>query len=268
MEPDYPAAHSMDTTFFAVDRDGHVALFNTGEAGCVPENACQNENILRTLTGVLPRCEIIYDPAGYRLPGSKRMAGYWSPGLGYPVLMFLSSLDAVREDLAAGTAVTVRATTDNVVFWRELSEERHEALIANGHCLGGSYLFDPEDDTEDEERIRPNPSAYGLFYYDHLTENWISGPYGRQRIPAQPVHVDQLPPTVRNEFKSFVFDKLRFTEAPHVQPMEHAPCHSWEGAWLDLSGKRRPVPGREAEFADYDDSAVTDDETEPPATNE
>ncbi len=30
------AAHSMDTTWFAVDRDGHVAVFDSGEAGAVP----------------------------------------------------------------------------------------------------------------------------------------------------------------------------------------------------------------------------------------
>jgi hypothetical protein len=36
MRPDYPAAHSMDTVWFAVDREGHVAAFGSGEAGAVP----------------------------------------------------------------------------------------------------------------------------------------------------------------------------------------------------------------------------------------
>jgi hypothetical protein len=35
--PDFPAAHSMDTTWFAIDRDGHVGVFDTGETGPVPE---------------------------------------------------------------------------------------------------------------------------------------------------------------------------------------------------------------------------------------
>ena len=39
MEPDYPAAHSMDTDWFAVDKCGHVALFRSGEAGAVPVEA-------------------------------------------------------------------------------------------------------------------------------------------------------------------------------------------------------------------------------------
>ena len=38
-EEDFPAAHSMDTEWFAVDSQGHVARFATGEAGAAPESA-------------------------------------------------------------------------------------------------------------------------------------------------------------------------------------------------------------------------------------
>lgn len=33
---DYPAAHSMDSCWFAVDLDGNVAMFDTGEGGALP----------------------------------------------------------------------------------------------------------------------------------------------------------------------------------------------------------------------------------------
>lgn len=36
---DYPAAHSMDTEWFAVDADGNIALFDSSEGGAVPEEA-------------------------------------------------------------------------------------------------------------------------------------------------------------------------------------------------------------------------------------
>jgi hypothetical protein len=39
MKTDFPAAHSMDTHWFAVDRDGHVACFDSGESGAVPTQA-------------------------------------------------------------------------------------------------------------------------------------------------------------------------------------------------------------------------------------
>lgn len=35
-EQDYPAAHSMDTTWFAVDKDGYLAVLETGVSGPVP----------------------------------------------------------------------------------------------------------------------------------------------------------------------------------------------------------------------------------------
>ena len=36
---DYPAAHSMDTTWFAVDANGRIAQFDSGENGAVPKQA-------------------------------------------------------------------------------------------------------------------------------------------------------------------------------------------------------------------------------------
>lgn len=36
---DWPAAHSMDTAWYAVDADGHIGRFETGEAGALPHGA-------------------------------------------------------------------------------------------------------------------------------------------------------------------------------------------------------------------------------------
>jgi hypothetical protein len=48
MEADFPAAHSMDLDWFAVDEAGHVGLFSTGEDGHAPEEV-RDENILLAL---------------------------------------------------------------------------------------------------------------------------------------------------------------------------------------------------------------------------
>jgi hypothetical protein len=39
MEDDFPSAHSMDTRWYAVDQAGHIAMFDSGENGHVPESA-------------------------------------------------------------------------------------------------------------------------------------------------------------------------------------------------------------------------------------
>ena len=44
IEPDYPAAHSMDTIWYAVDASGAVAVFNSAEPGPVPKSATRREH--------------------------------------------------------------------------------------------------------------------------------------------------------------------------------------------------------------------------------
>src|SRR4051794_32606523 len=41
MAADYPAAHSMDAYWFAIDERGQVAVFDTGEDGHVPEGVLE-----------------------------------------------------------------------------------------------------------------------------------------------------------------------------------------------------------------------------------
>ena len=43
MDVDYPAAHSMDTHWFAIDKDGQVGLFFTAETGYLPSRAAEAE---------------------------------------------------------------------------------------------------------------------------------------------------------------------------------------------------------------------------------
>lgn len=56
MDADFPAAHSMDTTFFAVDAAGHVAFFASGETGPVPEGVSQESllSLLALVPGIPP----------------------------------------------------------------------------------------------------------------------------------------------------------------------------------------------------------------------
>jgi hypothetical protein len=167
MAADFPAAHSMDTDWFAVDKCGHVALFSTGEAGAMPLGA-----------------KILIGPEG-------------------------------GDD--------------------QLSEK----------------LFGPltEEMEDDDDLEYPDAAKAGIFRYQHETDNWISGPYERSQTPEKPAFLQRLPPEVGKKLTGFRFDDLCFLDHPHIQPVEHAPCESWEPAWLSLDGKTaRPMPGREDEY--------------------
>src|SRR6185437_8382090 len=197
MQADYPAAHSMDTCFFAIDRDGHVACFDTGEAGAVPVQALSGDSAysVRQQLAPLPRVAVMHDRQGRVTPGQPsefnehggRMA------LPYPTLVFLASLDPVREEIDAGRAVEVVASEGVAVLFRQMPEALAAQLHDSGACLGCCLYFQSEDPSEGSLDL----TARGFFSYSHLTENWISGAYGRVRRPAQPIHVDQLPPRIR-----------------------------------------------------------------------
>jgi hypothetical protein len=165
MDADFPAAHSMDTEWFAVDRDGQVAVFITGENGSMPTEA-QEVNVrevLQTLSASLP-----------------------------------------AEDLDPG-----------------------------------QVLY---------ETALPELARLGLHVYEDDTD-WFSGPYVRTYRPERPLHVDQLPPQLREQIKAVRFDDLRFADKDVLQPCDHAEGDAWPSGYLSEDRETaRPIPGQEAEF--------------------
>jgi hypothetical protein len=253
MDADFPAAHSMDTTWFAVDKDGRVGYFESGEAGAVPVEALQGESahsMLMRLANALPRSEVLQDRQGRWLPkveGRHEHRSSTQETITH-VLLFLKSLDLVADHIAAGRARQLASTSDFAVYFWELPAELAARLHDSNVCMGcfWHWLASPDQAAEQD---RVEPETFGFFQYDHLCENWISGPYGRTTVPANPVHVDQLPPQLRNALKAVQFN-VNFAETPHIQPVAEHECASWENQWLDLDGKDHPMPGREDEIAD------------------
>jgi hypothetical protein len=164
MEPDYPAAHSMDTVWYAVDAEGHVAFFHSGEEGCVPVNGVLND-------------DVVLDWLRARIPGIPRE------------------------------------------FYPEESD------FADG----------------------------GLFTYGS-GDPWdgIVAPYEQNLAPLNPVHIDQVPPAVRDIFRRLRFDGISFRDSQVVQPLECWPCDIYvedDTGYLAADGATvRALPGKERHF--------------------
>lgn len=162
MGPDFPAAHSMDSAWFAVDRDGHVAFFRTGEMGLLPRGVPHQEWIPAPLEALLQATF----PAG-----------------------------------AAGS-------------------------------LGGLVKF-------------------GVFVYYPPDES-VPGPYDRTDVPDRPLHIDELPESVRRAVAGVELTSVCFAQAARVFPMDDVVCDGYAPGYLSSDGKTvLPVPGREAEYARY-----------------
>jgi len=250
MAPDFPAAHSMDSCWFAVDRDGFVAYFSTGEAGAMPESGYGGEEasgLEDLLIRDLPVGDVLHDPNGHRLPDQHVGQLGLHPTDDWQTIVFLNSLAAVQSDIEAGRATAVRATEGYAVIFPRLTAEQVRRLTDSGAVRASDFYFDSG------EGGAGSIARHGIYEYSHLCENWIAGPYGRSLVPARPVHVDQLPPNIRRNLMGTRFTGWTFAETVHIQPAEHWPCQAWDASWLGLDGKRHPFPGREDEFVEQDE---------------
>lgn len=266
MDVDFPAAHSMDTIWFAVDRDGHVGGLQSNGAGAAPAarprlRGQDQERLCQGLRAGLPECPVTYDLAGRIVPGPLHEGtDHWGENLPTPqlLLMFLRSLDLVADEIARARAVAHPATEGWAVIFTSLSPELARKIHEAGDCLACFRHSDYSEYCDLADR--------GVFSYEQLLGDWLPGPYGRQRIPARPVHIDQLPPDVREVIARVRFEGFCFAETVYLQPAEHMPCDAMNAGYLSADGQTlRPMPGEEAEYRDFLDEFL---EESPPGTAE
>jgi hypothetical protein len=151
--------------------------------------------------------------------------------------------------------------------WYAVDAAGHVALFVtgeNGHApsaAGGEYLVnelarlsgqpDDDDNYRTEDEMAPD---FGFFVYDYDEDYDPIGPYRRTGVPPTPAHIDQLPPDIRAGCRAIQFD-FRFSDAALVQPLEKYECAYWydeRACYVAADGVTvRPIPGKEAEFADF-----------------
>lgn len=244
---DFPAAHSMDTTWFAVDRDGRVAAFESGEAGAVPVTGGDPEDVVSALES-FPRREWLHVPlrAAYVGDSEHRACA------GSTAIFHLKRAAAVAGELASGAAKPVPSEGSEAVIVAAPTEELLARVHSTGECLGCGYFWDPDEDGEWTQ-----PGERGVYHYDHVCDNWIAGPYRLVSKPARPLHVTELPAALREQLVRF---EGSFDETPLLQPVTHWECESWGAAWLDEDGRTvRAVPGHEDDFAEHVEGILDDE---------
>ena len=240
--PDYPAAHSMDTAWFAIDLDGNVAVFDTGESGCVPEDAYTEDAYeLQEQIRALPASGYKLDPDGFR-------ETQWSNHVDTEELdpetrlhMFLSDLVPVQDLLDRLGAQPVDTLRTKCVLVTGTDPAAFAELHARSACLGCYRNWSDEEDL----------ASHGVYRYEHTCENWIAGPYARATVPAKPLTIEDqtIPQAIRDQAVAY---NGRFADTPKLQPAEHWPCTSWESGWLSSDGKTaRPFEDRADDWQSY-----------------
>jgi hypothetical protein len=242
----------MDTIWFAVDQDGHVAGFRPNGAGAAPAarpplTGEDQEQLCQRLQEILPGCPVRYELAGRITPGPLHQGtDHWAENIAQPVgvLMFLRSLDLAQPEITGGAAVQLLATEGRAVIFRSLLPELARRIHQSGECLACFYHSDLSEYLDMAGR--------GLFSYEQLLGDWLPGPYGRQRSPSSPVHIDQVPPDLRHTIGRVRFEGICFAQTVHLQPAEHMPCTAMNAGYVTADGRGvRPLPGQESHYREF-----------------
>lgn len=264
--PDFPAAHSMDSAWFAVDADGKVGRFDTGEDGAVPNAAAgaggnfePDFDLLLVeglLAGLALRDQLVKAPEAPEEEGApaappppalkrhdERVVIVGTPSLdasdGYR--------DAARPALRAEATfreaelVVVKASGPRVLVSRDkLAPARVDALRAfhDATVLVESDLYYV---LREGERAEAPPA--GVFEYSHKFDGKGSGTYARSFAPGESVSLDDVHPSVREKLGALRLP-VRFAEAAVVELADHlkeGDVQTW-GTPLDPANAPAPPP--------------------------
>ncbi|MCA9645194.1 MAG: hypothetical protein KC492_31100 [Myxococcales bacterium] len=223
---DFPAAHSMDTQWYAVDEQGHVGVFDTGEDGALPNDAAFgfapvdpnfNEDELSVLR------------IAHALKAGDDPMGDWRPAPSAGRTLVL--LDVEDEDEAQEALEGLRfiAIKDDAPFLflseGELSVDEVERLRSTE---GVRWTLDLRDTYE---LFSGNEGDDGLYHFtrDHGED---PGLYTLQRAPAEPL---ELAPKLKQ--LSAALSRLRLPVDFSKSEQVHLADHLSEGeaqTWGDL----------------------------------
>lgn len=238
---DCPAAHSMDTTWFAIDADGFVAAFETGEGGALPMNAAAGPEggdfdawplelavAARALgDGTFPDAEdddlplpsyrqeavLVLEPDVDESPTTYRDAA----GRTY----------SVHERLGEGWLVLRDAEPRVVASTKPVEPARLAELQADA---GVARLIVADEITYWREDGGGSLYRFGNDFGD-------PGRYLRETTPIDPLGMESLPAELKEKVGQLKLD-VRFADAAELHLADHlteTECHIWGDT--DLRGQ-------------------------------
>src|SRR5262245_11165184 len=259
---DFPAAHSMDTTWFAVDRDGHVGVFESGEPGAVPkavnDSIGQDDGEVEMALESLPATgqptftlSAVFHPglrSGF-LPRPRKLARGW-PVEGEATLLLFRDESVLTPEVRAlpglhvakaGVLVLVTLMPDIELPQTDprwgVWDEFKRAAGATPAYVTWNPLYGPE----------LAHARRGLFAYKaHDARFNIAEPYGQVLTPQRPLRLDEAPTHVRDVLARRDRLDVSFASSRYMQPAELVPSVAWAGA-VSLASDGftlRPFPGK------------------------
>jgi hypothetical protein len=236
---DFPAAHSMDTTWFAIDADGYIGIFDTCEGGAMPKDLTpfhpdsiqfQSEllEILAADSGrLIDRSAVDIDFILEKISQtnsrkeirrleklSKERKFIFSF---YGLFLVTSNPDIIVE-LQRQSRLVIELyhdDTQSIVYTHSCGLDWLKNAIESGTVVGF---------TEDM-LLECNLNLLGWYVYDCDTSYPL--PYNRQKAPKKPIHLQDLSTEIIDCIRVTELPTIKFSETETIQPIEHMPCNTW-----------------------------------------
>lgn len=222
MDDDLPAAHSMDTTWYAVDEHGHVGVFDTGEDGALPVGAA---------TGMSPgdpnfdvRLLDLAVLATMLARGDDPLANRSEPWIaaGRTVVVVDPPAAWVEEAIEHDELQLVQPGPPLLLLSREaLGEPQVRALAEREGVRWTIPLMDLGELTNYDEA----PEGFFRFGRDHGDD---PGRYACDRPPEHPVRVGELLPELAAALGRLQLAvDFRSGRPVHLADHEHVHAETW-----------------------------------------
>lgn len=240
MTQDFPAAHSMDTQWFAVDGAGRVAIFDTGECGVVPTEAFRDyldfphdfigsycliegrllvsswrgEWIMRRALASLPAPDMAQLP--YACNGVFELAD----DAHLPMLFGSTTLDEVPRDMFEETSL-VRFTGQRPVYAAMgCLADQVRVAFASGKLRG--FRLWPQNEKSWSEGRQFWDALFG--FYRFSSDRYGAGiRYERDQVPVSPLNIMDFPEDLPEQMMLSRAD-YDFPASEVIYPPAHALC--------------------------------------------
>lgn len=256
-DEDFPAAHSMDTTWFAVDAKGRLGVFDTGEGGAAPMDA-QPGGMWSEAFAHLPldahgcrATPVNGGPLAALCPPEKLWEYFvlhrdfdcgkpltYDKPVTEPIALLCADLPAAAkavinaEEHPCGLPPLRFAGLDPLLFLDLCELTVLERLIAEGAVIAVSPPADKmpraANGYEDDRWHLP---YIGLYRFD--CKEQLALPFEKTatpQLPFTPKGGAAADPNFAN------LPEVDFDAVAAIQPIPMTPCVAWDGTWWDVSG--------------------------------
>lgn len=267
---DYPAAHSMDTEWFAIDKDGNIGVFDSGENGAVPYSSYRVEvlgDLLLELAKKSKNRILQWNIPAESLAKHINLEELQinSKKKNIPVENITNNSEPRKSQISSKKRIITIPRTDGLLEktllynWLFLlssddviSRLEIETLEDNYavHFLGESCIVYVEycrviivKELIEEGLILAGKeidnlgdkfsTLFGFFSYDSDYDTAFL--YEKVGKPVIPLSLNDLPEDIRDAISQTRFDDFSFNKKTKIQPIEHFPCATWgdDKWWID-----------------------------------